>query len=61
VKVSFADDDMPGHAKVRLKCDKCGEWVSDHRERDVNGQLLCVHCAEGGYYDVVSERVAIPA
>jgi formylmethanofuran dehydrogenase subunit E len=61
VKVSFADDDMPGHAKVRLKCDGCGEWVSDHRERNVDGKLLCTHCAEGGYYDVVSERVAIPA
>jgi len=60
VSVSFDEDDMPGHAKYRVKCDRCGEWVSDHRDLDASGQTLCIQCAEGGYYEVVNERVAIP-
>ncbi len=61
VKVEFDEDDMPGHAKSRVKCDRCGEWVSDHREREVNGETICTHCAEGGYYEVVQDRVKISA
>lgn len=59
VSVSFDEDDMPGHARSRIKCGRCGEWVSDHRERDVNGETLCTTCAEGGYYKVVKDRIPL--
>lgn len=61
VKVEFDENDLPGHAKVRLKCDRCGEWVSDHREREQGGKTLCIHCAEGGYYEVVEDRIPVTA
>ena len=61
VTASFEDADMPGPAKHRIQCEQCGESVSDHREREVNGKSLCIHCSEGGYYEVVSDRIAVPA
>jgi formylmethanofuran dehydrogenase subunit E len=59
VTVEFDEDDMPGHAKSRIKCDECGEWVSDHRETEVDGKVLCTYCLDGGYYKVVENRIAI--
>jgi formylmethanofuran dehydrogenase subunit E len=44
--------DMPGRPMRRVQCDACGEHVQDMREVCRNGRVLCVACAQGGYYEV---------
>ena len=40
--------------RARVNCAQCGEEVMNEREVEVNGRLLCKHCAEMGYYTVCS-------
>lgn len=35
---------------VRVNCAVCGEEIINEREVWVDGQALCVSCAQGGYY-----------
>ncbi|MCB0080101.1 MAG: formylmethanofuran dehydrogenase [Caldilineaceae bacterium] len=35
---------------VRVNCENCGEEIINEREVLVAGQVLCQHCARGGYY-----------
>lgn len=37
-------------AGVRVNCEACGEEVINEREVVLDGQVLCHHCAFGGYY-----------
>ncbi len=50
VKVSIPEEDMPGRPIARVQCEKCGEYVQDRREVNVEGKLHCKDCAYGGYY-----------
>jgi len=53
VKVTVPDEDMPGRPRRRVTCDKCGEYVQDSRDVNVDGKELCKACAHGGYYEVL--------
>jgi len=50
VRVELPEEDMPGRPLKRIKCEKCGEYVQDRREIDLEGKLLCKACAYGTYY-----------
>jgi formylmethanofuran dehydrogenase subunit E len=50
VKVRFSPNEMPGRPKVRIDCDRCGEFVMDAKHLVINGKKLCLSCAEGAYY-----------
>ncbi len=52
VIVKVAPEDMPGRPMRRVQCDSCGEHVQDMREVYRDGKVLCVACAQGGYYEV---------
>jgi formylmethanofuran dehydrogenase subunit E len=52
VIVKVAPEDMPGRPMRRVQCDSCGEHVQDMREVYQDGKVLCVACAQGGYYEV---------
>jgi formylmethanofuran dehydrogenase subunit E len=54
VKVKIKPEDMPGRPMKRVKCEGCGEYVQDMRDVSKEGKTLCVPCAEGGYYTVIS-------
>ncbi len=50
VKVVVPEEDMPGRPKRRIKCEKCGEYVQDKRDINIEDRLLCKACAYGAYY-----------
>jgi formylmethanofuran dehydrogenase subunit E len=52
VSVTVRPEDMPGRPMQRVQCDSCGEHVQDMREVYQDGKVLCVPCAQGGYYAV---------
>ncbi len=52
VTVKVRPEDMPGRPMRRVQCDSCGEYVQDMREVYRDGRVLCVACAQGGYYEV---------
>jgi len=53
VRVKLKPQDLPGRARSRVACDRCGEGINDGRERRVDGRALCRSCAGEGYYDLV--------
>lgn len=59
VVVKLRPEDMPGRPMRRVQCDSCGEYVQDMREVCRDGQVLCVPCAEGGYYEVKDSLLAV--
>ena len=50
VSVNVRAEDMPGRPLQRVQCDSCGEHIQDRREVCKNGKVLCIPCAQGGYY-----------
>jgi formylmethanofuran dehydrogenase subunit E len=58
VRVRLKPEDLPGGPHSRVACDQCGEGVNNHRERVVNGRVLCRSCTGESYYDPVSEPQA---
>ncbi len=52
VAVKVRSADLPGRPLRRVRCDSCGEHVQDMREVYRNGRVLCVACAQGGYYEI---------
>lgn len=54
VQVDLRPEDMPGKPLRRVVCDECGEHVQDMREIRRDGRVLCLACAEGGYYTVLN-------
>jgi formylmethanofuran dehydrogenase subunit E len=55
VAVKVRPEDMPGRPMQRVQCDCCGEHVQDMREVCQDGKVLCVPCAQGGYYYAVKD------
>lgn len=59
VAVNLRQEDMPGRPMRRVQCDSCGEHVQDMREVYQDGNVLCVACATGGYYEVTEPLLAV--
>ena len=59
VVVNLRPEDMPGRPLRRVQCDSCGEHVQDMREVCQDGKVLCVPCAQGGYYEVKNSFLAV--
>ncbi len=59
VAVKVRPEDMPGKPIQRVQCEACGEHVQDMREIYRDGRVLCVACAQGGYYDVKNTFLAV--
>ncbi len=57
VVVKLRPQDMPGRPLRRIRCDGCGEYVQDMREVQKDGNVLCVPCATGGYYEVKASLI----
>jgi len=51
VRVELRPEDMPGRPLGRVQCSRCGEYVQDMREININGTAVCRPCASGGYYE----------
>lgn len=51
VVVKLRPEDLPGRPVSRARCGSCGEYVQDRREIHQDGQVLCIPCAKGGYYE----------
>ena len=50
VRVNFDENDRPGHPRVRVICELCGEGVNDGREVARDGKPLCRPCSSDSYY-----------
>jgi len=61
VIVTVAPEDMPGRPMRRVRCEACGEHVQDMREVHQDGKVLCVACAQGGYYRKKSSQFIVQA
>jgi len=59
VAVKVRPEDMPGRPMRRVRCDSCGEHVQDMREIYQDGSVLCVACAQGGYFEVKNTFLAM--
>lgn len=59
VAINIAPQDMPGRPMRRVQCDSCGEHVQDMREIQRDGKILCIPCADGGYYKVKNHFSAV--
>ena len=56
VRVKLKPEDLPGGPHSRVSCEQCGEGVNDHRERIVEGHVLCRSCAGERYYEAVANE-----
>ena len=59
VHIQLSRFDMPGRPISRVTCDDCGEGVNDGREIRKDQKTLCHACAEGAYYRVVEDALAL--
>ncbi|MGE5172304.1 MAG: FmdE family protein [Betaproteobacteria bacterium] len=59
VAVKVRPEDMPGRPMRRVQCDSCGEHAQDMREVYRDGMVLCLACAQGGYYEVQKTFMAV--
>jgi formylmethanofuran dehydrogenase subunit E len=54
VKITCAENDLPGRPRRRVSCENCGEGVNDGREVvDDKGRISCRPCAEETYFSVL--------
>jgi len=57
VEIRVSEFDLPGSARNKVACRRCGQVIRDSREVMVNGTPICRPCAYGGYF---REAVEIP-
>jgi formylmethanofuran dehydrogenase subunit E len=50
VALEVSPRDMPGYRTNRVDCTKCGEGINFNREVRVDGQTLCVPCAQSLHF-----------
>jgi formylmethanofuran dehydrogenase subunit E len=55
VRVPLKDCDLPGPTRYKAICSRCGQTVRDRREVLLNGEVLCIPCAQGAYYTDAQE------
>ncbi|MDR2491228.1 MAG: FmdE family protein [Spirochaetaceae bacterium] len=53
VRVSLKPEDMPGKPCAKTQCSRCGEVITDGREVEKDGAILCKNCAGPSYYEVI--------
>jgi formylmethanofuran dehydrogenase subunit E len=46
VRVHVDDVDLPGFKGERITCPRCGEGVNFYRFAEINGERLCLSCAQ---------------
>lgn len=56
VRVPMKPEDFPGPPRRTVNCSRCGEKIFDGREVPSNGELWCLSCAHGSYYEIVEEN-----
>ncbi|MFQ5917534.1 MAG: molybdopterin-guanine dinucleotide biosynthesis protein B [Candidatus Binatia bacterium] len=49
IEIIVPQEDMPGVRSDRRFCTRCGEGINFRREIKMDGQLLCIPCAQGRY------------
>lgn len=59
VEVAVPEADLPGRPSRRVQCERCGNWVQDYRDVEVEGETLCIPCAEGAYFSRLEEQPGI--
>lgn len=60
VSVEICPQDLPGGLRETVTCRKCGATVSDGRQVNRHGEVLCKPCALGGdYYTVLDEGLSL--
>lgn len=50
VEVDIPRENLPGKPMRRVQCERCGDWVQDSRDIEVQGKTLCRNCAEKSYF-----------
>jgi formylmethanofuran dehydrogenase subunit E len=50
VQVNLPEWDMPGPPSRHAVCRRCGQMVRDGKEKQVNDEVLCRHCAGESYF-----------
>jgi formylmethanofuran dehydrogenase subunit E len=50
VRIEINEADLPGRARSKVPCARCGQVVRDRREIIVEGAPLCAHCAGRSYF-----------
>jgi len=57
VSVTVQPEDTPGTSAHKVSCALCGETILDRRNIEINGTILCRHCATGtAYYTAQSVK-----
>ena len=59
VNVPVSEFDLPGPTRKKMVCSHCGQVVRDNREVIVDGRPYCRPCAQGAYFHVLEDQVAI--
>jgi formylmethanofuran dehydrogenase subunit E len=58
VHVNLPEWDMPGPPSRHAVCGQCGQMVRDGKEIQVNGKLLCRHCAGESYFEKLNDSAS---
>lgn len=59
VRLALSEYDLPGRPRKVATCNRCGEQVTDGREVQQDGEVLCRNCAQGSYYEIVGRVHAL--
>ena len=55
VVLDIPKEDLPGRPMRRVQCEICSEWVQDNRDVLIDGKTLCQGCANGRYYNIITD------
>ena len=61
IKIQIPREDLPGIRGERRFCERCGEGINFKREIKLDGQLLCIPCAQGYYLPQNRRKVVCPS
>ncbi len=53
VRVNMPQCDLPGRPIRRVPCSRCGEYVQDCRDVQIDGKILCKNCLNGSFYQIL--------
>ena len=56
VQLAISIEAILSRPGMRVNCSVCGEEIMNEREVHQNGTVLCVTCANGGYYHCVEQN-----
>jgi len=55
VTLKVGELDLPGPTRRKVSCRRCGQVVRDGKDVVLDGEILCVPCARGAYFDAPKE------